>query len=45
MCTLLGAVIGSFYTKLQTVDADDIFILGGDWNCTIDFTQDRNSGY
>ena len=48
MCTLLiGAVINvlkkkNLYQMLRTVDADDILILGGDWNCINVLSQDSN---
>lgn len=29
--------------KLQNNDTNEILILGGDWNCTVDFTQERTS--
>lgn len=42
----VGAERIQFFTKLENLikeQNDDVFIVfGGDWNCTIDFTLDRN---
>ena len=35
-----------FFTRLkhilQSLSSGDISVMGGDWNCTLDFTKDRN---
>lgn len=42
----VGAERLTFFTRLENIikeEKDDVFIVvGGDWNCTIDFTLDRN---
>ena len=30
------------YQLLQSFDSEEILVVGGDWNCTLDFTLDRN---
>lgn len=41
-----GADRVQFFTKLGNIlkqqQDGDVIVLGGDWNCTLDFTQDRN---
>lgn len=43
----VGAERVDFFNKLDSIfigQKDDVFIVvGGDWNCTLDFTLDRNS--
>ena len=42
----LGSDRLQFFSKLEKVLSQqqdgDLIILGGDWNCTLDFTKDRN---
>ena len=37
-----GVLFGSLRQELSQVTPEETLVVGGDWNCTMDFTKDRN---
>ena len=37
-----GVIFGCLRQELSHVAPEEMLVVGGDWNCTMDFTKDRN---